>query len=185
LPTRGYAVNAQGGVGYGNGSEEERPLNQITTAQGPFSRAYVRFTGYKPFGGWYASARLEAGQVFSASRISVPDTVLFRAGGDDSVRGYGYRTLGPTVNGTVTSGRMLATGSLEIARPISAAYPTLWWATFIDAGNAADRWADMHAVLGYGVGVRWRSPIGPLRADVAYGQEVRQFRLHVGVGVTF
>jgi hypothetical protein len=49
------------------------------------------------------------------------DTLLFRAGGDDSVRGYAYRTLGPVVNGAVTSGRVLLTGSAEVARPISPA----------------------------------------------------------------
>jgi len=115
----------------------------------------------------------------------VPDPILFRAGGDDSVRGYGYRTLGPTIDGAVASGRMLATGSIEVAHPISPRYPSLWWATFLDAGNAADRWADLHAVLGYGVGMRWRSPVGPLKVDVAYGQAVQQVRLHVGVGIAF
>ncbi|HUP06610.1 MAG TPA: BamA/TamA family outer membrane protein [Caldimonas sp.] len=185
LPTRGYTVNAQGAVGYGKGVEEQRVTAQETHAKGPFSRVYVRWTGYKPLGSWSATTRLEAGQVFSANRISVPDPILFRAGGDDSVRGYGYRTLGPVIDGAVASGRVLATGSFEIAHPISPKYPGLLWATFIDAGNAADRWEDLHAVLGYGVGVRWRSPVGPLRADIAYGQDVRQFRVHVGVGVTF
>ena len=55
----------------------------------------------------------------------------------------------------------------------------------VDAGNAADRWADMHAVLGLGVGLRWRSPVGPLKIDVAWGQAVQQVRLHVGVGIVF
>ena len=55
--------------------------------------------------------------------LGVPDTLLFRAGGDDSVRGYGYRTLGPEVSGVVTSGRTLLTGSAEIAHPISPKYP--------------------------------------------------------------
>jgi len=110
---------------------------------------------------------------------------LFRAGGDDSVRGYGYRTLGPVVSDVVTSGRTLLTGSLEVARPISPKYPAFWWAAFIDAGNAADRWRDLHPVVGYGVGLRWRSPVGPLRVDLAYGQEVRQFRVHFSVGIAF
>ena len=185
LPTRGYTLNAQGALGYGKGLQEQRLTAQETTAKGPFTRVYLRWTGYKPLGAWSATTRLEAGQVFSASRISVPDPILFRAGGDDSVRGYGYRTLGPTIDGSVASGRVLATGSFEIAHPISPKHPELLWATFIDAGNAADRWQDLHAVLGYGVGVRWRSPVGPLRADIAYGQAVNQFRVHVGVGVTF
>ena len=60
--------------------------------------------------------------MFARTPVAVPDTLLFRAGGDDSVRGYGYRTLGPTIDGVVASGRML-TGSAEIARPISPKLP--------------------------------------------------------------
>jgi len=185
LPTRGYTANAQGALGYGKGRQDLPLLGEETTAHGPFARAYLRITAYRPFGDWHTTARLEGGQVFSASRISVPDPILFRAGGDDSVRGYGYRTLGPTIGGGVASGRVLATGSVEVAHPISRRFPALWWATFVDAGNAADRWQDLHAVFGYGVGLRWRSPIGPLKVDVAYGQAVRQVRLHVGVGIAF
>ena len=117
--------------------------------------------------------------------LSVPDTLLFRAGGDDSVRGYAYRTLGPAVGGVVTSGRMLFTSSLEVARPISASRPAFWWALFVDAGNAANRWSEMRPALGYGVGLRWRSPVGPLRIDLAYGEQVHKTRLHLSVGIAF
>ena len=58
-------------------------------------------------------------------------------------------------------------------------------AVFVDAGNAADRWRELHPVFGYGVGLHYRSPVGPLRLDVAYGQSDRQVRLHLSVGVTF
>ena len=185
LPTRGYTLNAQAGVGYGKGTETLQRLNETTEARGPLVRAYARATWYRPFGAWYTSARVEAGQVFSKSRISVPDTLLFRAGGDESVRGYGYRTLGPRVDGTVISGRILATGSIEVAHQISARYPAFQWAVFVDAGNAADRWQDLRPDFGYGVGLRWRSPVGPLKLDVAYGQAVRQWRLHLTVGIAF
>ena len=43
----------------------------------------------------------------------------------------------------------------------------------------------LEPALGYGAGVRWRSPVGPLKLDIAYGQEVRKFRLHFSVGVVF
>ena len=119
------------------------------------------------------------------SAVGIPDTLLFRAGGDDSVRGYGYRTLGPEIRGITVGGRTLLTGSVEVARPISPKYPAYWWAAFIDAGNAADRWTDMKPAVGYGVGLRWRSPVGPLRVDVAYGQQVKQVRVHLSVGVAF
>lgn len=185
LPTQGMTTSAQVALGYARGSRSVagEPLDE---GRGPFSRLYARVTWYEPFGtGWYGSARLEAGQVLTRSVVGVPDTLLFRAGGDDSVRGYGYRTLGPTIDGATISGRTLLTGSVEIARPISPKYPAYWWAAFVDAGNAADRWTDLKPAFGYGVGLRWRSPVGPLRLDVAYGQQVRQVRLHFSVGIAF
>ena len=56
---------------------------------------------------------------------------------------------------------------------------------FVDAGHAADRWTDLSPALGYGVGVRWRSPVGPLRADLAYGEEVRAGAPALQVGIAF
>jgi len=182
LPTRGFTLSAQTAAGYALSSP---------AANGPFGRAYGRITWYQPLGAaWYATARLEAGQVIARDDVGVPDTMLFRAGGDESVRGYAYRTLGPDVvgpNGAVAlgSGRMLLTASAEIARPISARRPAFWWAAFVDAGNAANHWNDLNPALGYGVGLRWRSPVGPLRLDLAYGQEVHKARLHLSVGIAF
>ena len=185
LPTRGLTVSAQAALGHARGSQSLGAGPQ-QDASGPFGRAYARFTWYRPVGTtWYGSLRVEAGQLFTKDVIGVPDTLLFRAGGDDSVRGYGYRTLGPLVNGAVTSARTLLTGSAEIARPISAAYPAFWWAAFVDAGQAADRWTDLRPVFGYGLGLRWRSPVGPLRLDVAYGAAVRRFRAHFSIGIAF
>ncbi len=186
LPTQGITLNAQAALGYGSGQEFLPGPGLATESKGPFVRAYGRLTWYKPLGSaWYGTVRVEAGEVFVRSRIGVPDPLLFRAGGDDSVRGYAYRTLGPVVNGAIASGRVLATASAEVARPISPRYPALWWAVFVDAGNAADRWSDLNPVVGYGVGLRWRSPVGPLRADIAYGEAERRFRLHLSVGIAF
>ena len=80
---------------------------------------------------------------------------------------------------------MLFTTSLEIAHPILARFPQIWGAAFIDAGRAANRWDDLKPAVGVGVGLRYRSPIGPFAVDVAYGEEKEQFRLHLSVGVTF
>lgn len=177
LPTVGWAASIESALGY----------SWSDTAQnGPFGRLRARVTGFKPIGGsWFGNARLELGQVFANSAVGIPDTLLFRAGGDDSVRGYAYRSLGPLVAGVVSSGRVLMTASGEIARPISASFPSLWWALFADAGNAADDWGGIKPVFGYGTGVRWRSPVGPLRVDLAYGEELRKFRVHLSVGVAF
>ena len=185
LPTRGLTTSLQAGLGYGHGTLSVLG-DPVLDTRGPFTRLYARLTWYRPFGNaWYATARVEAGQVFARDTFAVPDTMLFRAGGDDSVRGYGYRTLAPDIDGTTVSARSLFTTSLEIARPISPRYPAYWWAAFVDAGNAADRFADIRPAIGVGVGLRWRSPVGPLRVDLAYGERVRQFRMHFSVGIAF
>jgi translocation and assembly module TamA len=186
LPTRGITLSAQAALGYARSS---------TADSGPFSRLYGRLTWYRPIGeSWYATARVEAAQVFARDSVGLPDTLLFRAGGDESVRGYAYRSLGPTVYEnpvertgatSVGSGRMLFTASAEIARPISDKRPAFLWAAFVDAGNAANEWNELKPALGYGVGLRWRSPVGPLRLDLAYGQEVRKARVHLSVGIAF
>ncbi|MEP7297149.1 MAG: BamA/TamA family outer membrane protein [Burkholderiales bacterium] len=185
LPTRGLTTSLQAALGYSRGSQSVLG-EALQNERGPLGRLYARLTWYHPFGdAWYGTARVEAGQVFTHSVIGVPDSLLFRAGGDESVRGYAYRTLAPSVDGVTTSGRTLFTTSLEIARPISPRYPAYWWAAFIDAGNAADRFTDLKPAYGYGVGLRWRSPVGPLRIDLAYGQQTKQVRTHFSVGIAF
>ncbi|MEK8050164.1 BamA/TamA family outer membrane protein [Ideonella sp. DXS22W] len=177
LPTRGYSLSLQTGAGQA----------RADSGDGPFGRLYARLTGYHPLGAqWYGQARVEAGGVIKREAQVVPDALGFRAGGDDSVRGYAYRSLAPVdASGNTLSGTLLLTGSVELARPISAALPAVWGAVFVDAGRAVDHWRDYSAAWGYGVGVRWRSPIGPLRADLAYGQELRKLRLHMSVGIAF
>lgn len=177
LPTQGFTFAGQVGVGRSSSNN---------TLQDNFSRAYTRITGYLPLGKtWYSQARLEVGQVFLSSSAVVPDSLKFRAGGDDSVRGYSFRSLGPQVNGAVGSGNVMYTASVELARPILASMPSLWGAAFVDAGNAANSFSALKPAVGLGVGVRWRSPVGPLRIDWAYGREVRQARLHFSVGIAF
>ena len=184
LPTAGLTVSAQGALGYARGNQTVGSAPQQSAA-GPFGRAYARFTWYRPLGAWYGTLRVEAGQLFTKDVIGVPDTLLFRAGGDDSVRGYAYRSLGPVVAGAVTSARTLLTGSAEVAHPISAAYPAFLGAAFVDAGQAADRWTELRPAVGLGLGLRWRSPVGPLRLDLAYGEAVKKFRAHFSIGIAF
>jgi translocation and assembly module TamA len=177
LPTEGFSFAGQAGVGRSHGTD---------AASGYFTRAYGRLTGYLPLGStWYGQARVELGQVFLRSNMVVPESQKWRAGGDESVRGYGYRSLGPLVNGVVGGGTALATASVELARPILASMPSLWGAVFMDAGNAADSFRALEPVWGAGIGVRWRSPVGPLRLDWAYGRELRKTRLHFSVGIAF
>lgn len=180
LPTRGWSLSSKASVG-----RSFMVSGDLDTGSGWFSIVSGRLTGYRPLGSWFGTARVELGQVFSPPNVSVPITLLFRAGGQNSVRGYDFESLGPTVDGAQVGGRVLATTSFEIARPFSQKRPAFWWAAFVDAGNAAEDWGRMKLALGYGLGVRWRSPVGPLAIDVGYGHETRDYRLHFNVGVTF
>jgi translocation and assembly module TamA len=177
LPTRGYTLSTQLGGGLADGSETRRGL---------FARAYGRYTLYEPLGSWYGQARIELGKVLTPAGVQVPDTLRFRAGGDNSVRGYAWRTLSPLkADGSNTGGRLLFTGSLEAAHPLLASMPSVWGAVFVDAGRAADELSALKPALGYGIGLRWRSPVGPLSLDWAWGQEVHRGRLHLNIGVVF
>ena len=177
LPTRGVSLAVQVGAGRSRSN---------AGVDGTFSRAYGRLTGYLPLGqSWYGQARLELGQVFAADQVAVPESQKWRAGGDESVRGYGYRTIGPLVGGVVGSGNAIATGSVELARPFLASMPSLWGALFVDVGGAANKLGEIKPSTGYGLGVRWRSPVGPLRVDYAWARETNKGRLHFTVGIAF
>ncbi|HEX6722065.1 MAG TPA: BamA/TamA family outer membrane protein [Burkholderiaceae bacterium] len=177
LPTRGISLSGEAGVGWAISNVGDH---------GPFTRLYARFTGYLPLGNdWYTTGRLEWGQIFKRDSVVIPDALAFRAGGDESVRGYDYRTLAPLgPDGTIIGGNVLGTASIELARPIPR-YPSWWAAVFVDAGRAANSWTGFKPALGYGVGARWRGPLGLLRADLAYGEEVHDVRLHLSVGIAF
>jgi translocation and assembly module TamA len=177
LPTDGESLAIQLGVGRSQGTDADT---------GTFGRVYGRLTVYRPLGGsWFGQGRLELGRVLLGPRMVVPENLKWRAGGDESVRGYGYRSLGPVVDGAVGSGIVLGTASLELARPFVASMPSLWGAVFVDAGNAADSVNQLDPVVGAGLGVRWRSPVGPLRLDWAWARETRKGRLHFSIGIAF
>ena len=78
--------------------------------------------------------------------------------------------------------RYYGVGSIEATRWISESWGI---AAFVDAGNAFDDGRISRIALGYGIGARVKTPIGPFRLDVAYGERSRQVRLHFSVGVAF
>jgi translocation and assembly module TamA len=113
---------------------------------------------------------------------SAPAAFLFRAGGDQSVRGYGYQSLGVTEGDATVGGRYLTTGSVEVVQWLT---PQWGAAVFVDFGNAANTLQDLKPLYGYGLGARWKSPVGPIGADIAYGQETGEYRMHFNIGVAF
>jgi translocation and assembly module TamA len=177
LPTQGETLAIQVGVGHSRGTDAD---------SGAFVRTYGRLTVYRPLGrSWYGQARIELGRVFLGPNMVVPESLKWRAGGDESVRGYSFRSLGPIVDGVVGGGIVLYTGSVELARPFVASVPSLWGAVFFDLGNAGDSLRGLKPAYGPGFGLRWRSPVGPLKLDLAYGSETRKARLHFSVGIAF
>lgn len=176
LPTRGQVWSGQVGVGQARSEPG---------GSGPFTRLYARVDAFRPIGSWYGQGRLELGQVFSKGDVIVPEALRFRAGGDESVRGYAYRSLTRQVNGVEVGSEVLFTASAELARPILARLPALWGAVFVDAGRAAGSWRDLKPAVGVGVGLRYRSPVGPVKLDLAYGEAERRLRLHLTVGLAF
>jgi translocation and assembly module TamA len=134
------------------------------------------------------AVRGEMGSVISRDTSGLPTTQLFVAGGDNSVRGYATSSIGVVQsNGAIAPGRYIATASVEWQRPIRWNQQRTDWesAVFVDAGAISNDLQQMSAKIGYGVGARWRSPIGPLRIDLAYGQAVQKLRLHLSVGFVF
>jgi len=154
-------------------------------ASGPFGRVHGRFTAYLPLpASWQLQFRAEGGQVLARDNVSVPDALLFRAGGDDSIRGYAYRSIGVERDGVTTGGRVLGTGSIELSHPLWPGQPNLLGAVFMDVGDAAERIDQWALKRGHGVGIRWRSPVGPFRIDIARGVSTDEWRLHFSVGVS-
>jgi len=111
----------------------------------------------------------------------LPSSVRFFAGGSQSVRGYAYQSLGPVdQNGLVVGGKNLMIGSIEFEHSFGGPWSV---AVFYDGGNAIDNLAD-DLEQGAGFGFRWKSPIGPVRFDLASAitQDGQPWRLHINIG---
>lgn len=112
---------------------------------------------------------------------TLPPSVRFFAGGDNSIRGFEFEALGPAdQNGDVIGGDRLIVASIEYEVPFSASWSG---AVFADSGNAFTG-SDFEPRTGAGFGVRWQSPLGPIRFDIAWPvNDVEEGpRLHVSLG---
>lgn len=173
FPRRGNVISAQTGFA----------VNGLITDQS-FLRAYGRVKEYLPVGERDSIVlRGELGAVFTVGGgEAIPASLLFRAGGSDSVRGYANQSIGNLQNGTVFPTKFLLTASTEYQHWFSAQWGA---ALFYDVGSAADKWVDRKIYHGVGIGARWRSPVGPVNVDLAHGIEARKMRLHVSLGIAF
>ena len=139
------------------------------------------------FRGFDADSRLivrgEAGHTFTDQILNLPPSLRYYAGGDRSVRGYGWHEIGPKVetdNGFYFTGAAnVFTASVEYERYFNGPWGA---AVFIDSGSAFDgKTPDMHT--GIGIGLRWRSPVGPVRIDIARGLKSPDSPFTIGLNI--
>lgn len=125
--------------------------------------------------------RADAATILTKNFEDVPYNLRFFAGGDQSIRGYDYKSLSTEQNGYLVGGQNLAVGSLEYNYRFK---PKWRGAVFVDGGNAFDKKFNDPVKVGAGVGVRWSSPVGPIRVDVAAGVSEKDLpiRLHFFIG---
>ena len=113
----------------------------------------------------------------------LPKSLQFRTGGDRSVRGYGFESLDGG-NDTLVSAKHLLTSSAEYEYRFLKDWS---WAAFVDVGNAFNNFKQMNLETGIGTGIRWHSPVGLVRLDIAFpvATGIKDFRFHLNIGPDF
>ena len=153
-----------------------------------FGQVHVQARWFKGVG---ASDRFilrgELGHTFTDGLNAMPPSLRYYAGGDRSIRGYQYREVGPRVEtdeGKFSIGaKNVVTGSAEYEHYFNASWGG---AVFVDSGSAFDG-SDIEWRTGVGVGVRWKSPVGAVRIDLARGlnDPDSSFTIGLGIGADF
>ena len=150
--------------------------SSVNVVQGELRPKYVR--GVYGFGSLVLRGALGATWVDNFQRL--PATLRFFAGGDNSIRGYSYKTLGPkNALGQVEGGKYLLTASIEYDQIV---YKKWGAAVFYDGGNAFSSFPPTWK-SGAGVGIRWLSPVGPARIDFAWSISDPNPSFHVYVSI--
>ncbi len=124
--------------------------------------------------------RIDGGANFADDFDKLSPSLRFFAGGDNNLRGYGYESISPKdESGALTGAKYIATTSLEYQYRL---YGNWWGALFYDYGDAFNDTPEFKR--GTGVGVRWASPVGPIRLDFAWGldKDPTDFKIHFSLG---
>ncbi|GAB4266594.1 MAG: autotransporter assembly complex family protein [Methylomicrobium sp.] len=170
-PTEGYHVN------FSLAGAHEAALSDVSFFQIGGGARWI--TGV-PWSGRFIM-RGDIGATWVSDFAELPASYRFYAGGMQSIRGYEYKELGPAnAAGQVVGGNRLTTLSLEYEQFIDDAWGV---AAFVDAGNAYNDF-DIDVKIGAGVGLRWISPVGPLRIDFAvpFHESGSSFQIHFAAG---
>jgi translocation and assembly module TamA len=133
---------------------------------------------------WRFIGKSNIGATAADEFLELPPSLRFYAGGDQSVRGYGYKRIGPKdAAGNVIGGRYLFTYSLELEKEIFDNWST---SVFFDSGTATNSWDELTMQNGAGVGIRWNAAFGQVRLDFAKAlDEGNCWRIHFNIGADF
>jgi translocation and assembly module TamA len=170
-PSRGFKLRGEFKLGLG-----------ALGSQTDFAQFLLDAKLIRPLG---ASNRLllrgQVGRTFTDEFFELPPSLRFFAGGDRSIRGYGYQEVGPRLAGQVIGGKNLVTGSVEIEHMFNDSWGA---ALFADGGDAFNDAGAFRARSGVGAGVRWRSPVGLVRFDLAHGLDDADsaIQIHINIG---
>lgn len=125
--------------------------------------------------------RIDGGANVAEEFDKLSPSLRFFAGGDNSIRGYGYESISPRdESGALTGAKYIVTSSLEYQYRV---YGNWWLAAFYDYGDAFNDQPDFKS--GVGAGIRWASPVGPIRLDFAWGLDANpgdEFKIHFTLG---
>ncbi|MDO9588982.1 MAG: autotransporter assembly complex family protein [Brevundimonas sp.] len=157
-----------------------------------FLRTEAQTTAYLPLqdgARTVLAGRLRIGSIFGGEELTVPSDRLFYSGGGGSVRGYQYQGVGPRLpDNTPRGGLSLFETSVEVRRDVGRNFQAV---AFVDAGAIGFQETPNFNNLRYGagVGVRYKLPFGPIRADIAFPIERREgdadFQIYVSIGQAF
>lgn len=149
-------------------------------------------TGYLPVtdgGRTVLAGRVRIGSILGGEELTVPADRLFYSGGGGSVRGYEYQGVGPRLpDNTPRGGLSLFETAIEVRRDIGESFQAV---AFVDAGSVGFQETPNFSNMRYGagLGVRYKLPFGPIRADIAFPLDAREddaaFQLYISIGQAF
>lgn len=181
-PSEGWRLHVNGGPFWDTLGLDTRFLKMRSTATG-----YYRIKNEPRL---VAAVRGSVGAIFGASRNDIPADERFYAGGGGSVRGIPYQLAGDLEDGEPIGGRSVLEASAELRW---RAFDPIELVSFIDAGSVFESSVptfDSDLEMGAGLGLRYSTPVGPLRVDFAVPIDRRRgidnsFQFYISIGQAF